>query len=58
MSQSCQVLLDETAQATEPEALIPLVHGAEQLVLVGDHCQLGPVVMDKKVTSSCCLATS
>ncbi|KAH9539277.1 hypothetical protein CY35_15G049600 [Sphagnum magellanicum] len=43
-----QVLIDESTQATEPECLIPLVMGAKQLVLVGDHCQLGPVIMCKK----------
>ena len=26
--------------------------GVKQLVLVGDHCQLGPVVMCKKVRST------
>ncbi|KAI4311607.1 hypothetical protein MLD38_036490 [Melastoma candidum] len=43
-----QVLIDESTQATEPECLIPLVLGAKQIVLVGDHCQLGPVIMCKK----------
>lgn len=43
-----KVLIDETTQAAEPECLIPIVMGAKQLVLVGDHCQLGPVVMCKK----------
>jgi len=43
-----KVLVDECTQATEPECLIPIVMGAKQLVLVGDHCQLGPVVMCKK----------
>ncbi|CAI5993099.1 unnamed protein product [Closterium sp. NIES-65] len=43
-----QVLIDESTQATEPECLIPLVMGAKQVVLVGDHCQLGPVIMCKK----------
>lgn len=38
------VLIDESTQATEPECLIPIVHGCKQLVLVGDHQQLGPVV--------------
>lgn len=42
-----QVLIDEATQATEPECLIPIVMGAKQLVLVGDHCQLGPVIMCK-----------
>ena len=36
-------------QATEPEVLVPIVRGVRQLVLVGDHCQLGPVIMCKKV---------
>ncbi|XP_049850318.1 uncharacterized protein LOC126322426 [Schistocerca gregaria] len=40
-----QVLIDESTQSTEPECLIPIVSGARQLVLVGDHCQLGPVIM-------------
>jgi regulator of nonsense transcripts 1 len=43
-----QVLIDESTQATEPECLIPVVLGAKQLILVGDHCQLGPVIMCKK----------
>eukprot|EP01012_Entosiphon_sulcatum_P063170 TRINITY_DN9022_c0_g1_i1.p1 TRINITY_DN9022_c0_g1~~TRINITY_DN9022_c0_g1_i1.p1 ORF type:complete len:1027 (-),score=174.55 TRINITY_DN9022_c0_g1_i1:117-2867(-) len=43
-----QVLIDESTQATEPECLIPIVMGAKQVVLVGDHCQLGPVIMCKK----------
>ena len=42
-----QVLIDEATQATEPESLIPVVLGAKQLVLVGDHQQLGPVIMCK-----------
>jgi len=41
------VLIDEATQACEPECLIPIVKGARQVVLVGDHCQLGPVVMCK-----------
>lgn len=42
-----QVLIDESTQATEPECLLPITLGARQVVLVGDHCQLGPVVMNK-----------
>lgn len=42
------VLIDESTQATEPECLIPIVLGAKQVILVGDHCQLGPVIMCKK----------
>jgi regulator of nonsense transcripts 1 len=43
-----QVLIDESTQATEPECLLPLVLGAKQVIFVGDHCQLGPVLMCKK----------
>lgn len=43
-----QLLIDESTQAVEAECLIPIVMGVKQLVLVGDQCQLGPVVMDKK----------
>ena len=42
-----QVLIDEATQAIEAEALTPIAMGAKQIVLVGDHCQLGPVVMCK-----------
>ncbi|GAB4821477.1 hypothetical protein N2152v2_008523 [Parachlorella kessleri] len=43
-----RVLIDEATQAVEPECFIPLVMGAKQVVLVGDHCQLGPVILNKK----------
>lgn len=46
------VLIDESTQATEPECLIPLVLGAKQVILVGDHCQLGPVIMCKKAAEA------
>lgn len=42
-----QVLMDESTQATEPETLIPLIMGAKRVVMIGDHCQLGPVVTCK-----------
>ena len=35
-------------EATEPECMVPIVLGAKQVILVGDHCQLGPVIMCKK----------
>ena len=41
------VLVDECTQAAEPECLIPLVHGAKQVVLVGDHCQMRPVIVSR-----------
>jgi regulator of nonsense transcripts 1 len=46
------VLIDEATQATEPEAMIPIVHGCKQLVFVGDHCQLGPVITDKRAAAA------
>lgn len=42
------VLVDEATQASEPECMIPLILGCKQAVLVGDHQQLGPVIMNKK----------
>jgi regulator of nonsense transcripts 1 len=42
-----QVLMDEATQAIEAEALIPATLGCKQLILVGDHLQLPPVVMCK-----------
>ena len=47
-----QVLVDESTQATEVEGLTALVMGAKQVCLVGDHCQLGPVIMSKQVCPS------
>jgi regulator of nonsense transcripts 1 len=47
-----QVLVDESTQATEPEVLIPLVLGAKQVVFIGDHCQLGPVIMCKQAAKA------
>jgi hypothetical protein len=41
------VLVDEATQCPEPEILIPLTQGAKQVILVGDHCQLGPVVLSR-----------
>lgn len=42
------VLIDESTQATEPEMLIPIVKGSRQVILVGDHQQLGPVISEKR----------
>jgi regulator of nonsense transcripts 1 len=39
------VIIDECTQATEPAALVPIVAGgAQQVILVGDHHQLPPTV--------------
>lgn len=40
----CHILIDEASQAHELSCLVPIIHGAEQLVLVGDHCQLPPTI--------------
>ncbi len=52
-----QLLIDESTQSMEAECLIPIVKGVKQLVLVGDQCQLGPVVQSKKAEKAG-LATS
>ncbi|KAI4905327.1 hypothetical protein NFI96_015427 [Prochilodus magdalenae] len=40
-----QILIDECAMATEPEAFIPLVsHNPEKIVILGDHKQIQPIV--------------
>ncbi len=46
------VLIDEATQATEPECLISIVQGAKHVVMVGDHMQLGPMVMNKKAAKA------
>ena len=43
-----QIILDEAGMCMEPETLIPLVsHTAEQIVLIGDHQQLRPIVKNE-----------
>lgn len=44
-----RVIIDESTQTVEPKLLIPILHGSKQVILVGDHCQLGPNIMSKKV---------
>ncbi|KAI3370504.1 hypothetical protein L3Q82_025264 [Scortum barcoo] len=45
-----QILIDECAMATEPQALIPLVcNKPEKVVLIGDHKQLQPIVKNTHV---------
>ena len=41
------VLVDEATQATEASALVAFCRGAQQVVLLGDQCQLGPTVNAK-----------
>ena len=42
------VLIDEAAQALEPEIILPLIHQAQMVVLIGDDKQLGPVVHSRE----------
>jgi regulator of nonsense transcripts 1 len=46
------VIIDEATQACESECLLPLLHGAKHVILVGDHCQLGPVVLCKNAAKA------
>ncbi|ELP87976.1 nonsense-mediated mRNA decay protein, putative [Entamoeba invadens IP1] len=41
------VLVDESTQAEEPEVLVCFMNSVRQIFLVGDHCQLGPVLNSK-----------
>ncbi|KAI3388588.1 hypothetical protein SNEBB_003801 [Seison nebaliae] len=39
------VLIDESTQAGEIQCMIPITKGCGKLILVGDYCQLGPIVL-------------
>lgn len=46
------VLIDEATQAIEPECLLPMLKSAKQVILVGDHLQLGPVVICRETSKA------
>lgn len=46
------VVIDEATQATEPSTLIPLVRGAESVVMAGDPQQLPPTVVSMAAAES------
>ncbi|KAF7697629.1 Regulator of nonsense transcripts 1 like protein [Cucumispora dikerogammari] len=43
------VIIDESVQGTEPTTLIPLLQAKKKCILVGDHMQLGPIIMNNKL---------
>ena len=45
-------MIDEATQATEPASIVPLVKGARQVVLIGDHRQLPATVISAKAESN------
>lgn len=47
-----QCIVDECGMCMEPETLIPIVSSkAQQVVLIGDHMQLQPIVKNKLARS-------
>lgn len=47
-----QCIVDECGMCVEPETLIPIVYSkAQQVVLIGDHMQLQPIVKNKLARS-------
>lgn len=47
-----QCIVDECGMCMEPETLIPIVYsGAPQVVLIGDHKQLQPIVKNRLARS-------
>jgi regulator of nonsense transcripts 1 len=46
------VVIDEATQATEPAVLVPLVRGAQCVVMAGDPCQLPPTIQSREAVSS------
>ncbi|CAE8641354.1 unnamed protein product [Polarella glacialis] len=43
------VIVDEAAQATEPDVVLPALLAEQRVVIVGDHKQLGPVVTESNL---------
>ncbi|CAK0795438.1 unnamed protein product [Prorocentrum cordatum] len=43
------VIVDEAAQASEPDVVLPSLLAEDRVVVVGDHKQLGPVIPEKNM---------
>ena len=47
-----QLIVDECGMCTEPESMIPIINSrAHQVVLIGDHKQLRPIVLEDMARS-------
>ena len=46
------VIFDECGQCLDPDIVIGAIHGAQQLIIVGDHRQLGPIVLSRAAKRS------
>jgi regulator of nonsense transcripts 1 len=46
------VIIDEATQGLEPDCLLPLIHHAQMVVLIGDEKQLGPTVISTELEPS------
>ena len=42
------VIIDEATQTLEPDCLLPLIHKAKMVVMIGDEKQLGPTIFSKE----------
>ncbi len=43
------VIIDECTQSLEPDCILPLIHKAKYVVIIGDDKQLGPIVFNPKI---------
>ena len=51
------VIIDECTQALEPDSILPLIHKAKYVVIIGDDKQLGPIVFNP-IAAKCGLEIS
>ncbi|CAK0841737.1 unnamed protein product, partial [Prorocentrum cordatum] len=53
------VIVDEAAQASEPDVVLPSLLAGQRVVVIGDHKQLGPVVPERSLCRAymCALET-